>query len=204
VPDFTELDQTLPSRRSRRALLAGVLGGMGAWAAAAAARVGSVRGANGDHMEVGGQYTAESGTAITGSGDFIAFLGANTGSGRGLSGRSVDGIGVDAGSTHGTAVFATTSNGYAIHAMGGLRLDRASGVATIAPGTRGVTVRTDDVDVTRASFLLLTPKANLGGRDLWYTTRPRENSFRIRMSGSPRATPTRIAWLLLDSDQAIP
>jgi hypothetical protein len=177
---------------------------MGAWAAAAATRVGGVRGADGDRMEVGGQYTAESGTAITGSGDFTAFLGANTGSGRGLSGRSVDGIGVDGGSTHGTAVFATTSNGYAIHAMGGLRLDRASGVATIPARARGVTVHPDDVDVTRASLVLLTPKVNLGGRDLWYTTAPRANSFRIRMSGSPRATPTRIAWLLLESEQAFP
>jgi hypothetical protein len=44
--------------------------------------------------------------------------------------------------------------------------------------------------------VLLSPKANLGGRDLWFTTNATANTFTIRMS-SARTSSTPVAWLLL-------
>ena len=47
---------------SRRVLLAGALGGIGAWAASAIGRVSPVRGAEGDPVFVGGNYSASTDT----------------------------------------------------------------------------------------------------------------------------------------------
>jgi hypothetical protein len=69
-----------------------------------------------------------------------------------------------------------------------------SGVAIIAAARSSVTVQS--VDVVQASFVLLTPRTNLRGRDLWYTTDPEANAFTIHMS-EPRSNPTPVGWLLL-------
>ena len=70
-----------------------------------------------------------------------------------------------------------------------------SGVATITAGSTSKVV-TPGVNVTSASFVLLTPKANLGGRSLWFTTNATQDKFTIRLSSS-RGTATKVAWLLL-------
>jgi hypothetical protein len=68
-------------------------------------------------------------------------------------------------------------------------------VATIRAGKASITV-TPGVDVTNGSFVLLTPRADIGQRALSYTIDPAAKAFRIRMSSSRgRATP--VAWLLL-------
>jgi hypothetical protein len=52
------------------------------------------------------------------------------------------------------------------------------------------------INVTSSSFVLLTPKTNIGSRALWFTTDPAGNKFTIHMSSS-RSSGTRVAWLLL-------
>jgi hypothetical protein len=76
-----------------------------------------------------------------------------------------------------------------------------SGVAVIPAGAASVTFNPSEYLSTEA-FLLLTPCANLAGRDLWYTTvvgteEYHASEITIHMS-SPRQTEVRVSWLLLD------
>ena len=116
-------------------------------------------------------------------------------SSRGVIGQTLAGQGVRGQATSGSGVFGTASSGYALRGDGRLRFDKVSGVATITAGSTSKVV-SPGVNVTNASFVLLTPKANLGGRALWFTTNPTTNRFTIRMS-SARGSATKIAWLLL-------
>ena len=77
---------------SRRALLAGALGGLGAWAASAIGRASPVRGADGQTVLVGGEYTASTVTGFsTTTND--ALYGTST-SGIGVFGHSSTDVGV--------------------------------------------------------------------------------------------------------------
>jgi hypothetical protein len=110
---------------------------------------------------------------------------ANQDSGsRGVWGRSGSGVGL----------YGQANSGVALQTAGRVKFS-TSGVATIGAGNDRVTV-TPGVNVTAGSFVLLTPKVNLGGRDLWFTTNATQNRFTIRMS-SPRSSGTKVAWLLL-------
>lgn len=73
--------------------------------------------------------------------------------------------------------------------------EKISGTASLPPGAVSVTI-SPEVEVTPTSFVLLTPKVDLQGRDLWFTTAPGPNTMTIRIS-SPRSTSTKVAWLLL-------
>lgn len=125
-------------------------------------------------------------------------------SGWGLYGRSASShgvhgagaVGVYGESSTGIAVQGISSNGYAIKGSGRVRFDKISGVATIPAGSTSVTV-TPGVDVVSTSFVLLTPKSNLGStRSLYYSTDATNNRFTIRLSSS-RTSSTVVAWLLL-------
>lgn len=201
---------------SRRALLAGALGGVGAWAAAAVGRASPVR-AEGEPIVVGGVYTTA--TSVTrlrnqvndetvfsarsdGEGDGVD---GRSGSGFGVSGTSTSGYGVFGGSGRGRGVFGASNSGIGVQAVspdglalltdGAVQFQLISGVATVPAGATGVTVRMN-VNVTSSSFVLLTPKANIGSRSLWFTTQPADNRFRIHLSQS-RAANTKVAWLML-------
>ena len=116
-------------------------------------------------------------------------------SSRGVIGESPAGQGVRGETTTGAALFGTAGSGYAIRGNGRLRFDRVSGSVGIPAGSRSVTL-SPGVDVTSDTFVLLTPKVNIGGRSLWFTTNASANTFTIRMSAS-RTTRTPIAWLLV-------
>jgi hypothetical protein len=130
-----------------------------------------------------------------------------TDAGIGVFGVSIPGTAMHGLSHQGTGVFGQTKSGIAIEAYvtgsgqalvtdgGRVRFKQVSGVATIAAGATTKTV-TPGVDIVAASFVLLTPRANLGGRDLWYTTNPGSHMFSVHLS-SARPSPTKIAWLLL-------
>ena len=70
-----------------------------------------------------------------------------------------------------------------------------SGVATISAGLTSQNVA-PGVDVTAYSFVLLTPMANLTGRDLWFTKNIASDTITIHLS-SARTSATKISWLLL-------
>jgi hypothetical protein len=50
--------------------------------------------------------------------------------------------------------------------------------------------------VTSGTFVLLTPKANIGTRALWFTTSTTNDRITIHMS-SARSSSTKVAWLML-------
>jgi hypothetical protein len=114
----------------------------------------------------------------------------------GVYGWSEDGIGVRAQSAHGTGLYAlaATTDAVALQASGRTKLS-TSGVATITAG-HTTKVITPGVNVTASSFVLLTPKVKLSGRDLWFTTDASGNKFTIHMSSS-RSSGTKVACLLL-------
>jgi hypothetical protein len=137
-------------------------------------------------------------------GSGIGVLGRQAGSGWGVFGTTPAGVGAYGSTSSGTGVrghsgsgtglHGTTGSGFALQTGGRLKLS-TSGVASITAGATSKTV-TPGVDVTSGSFVLLTPKANLGGRGLWFTTNATANTFSIRMSSS-RGINTKVAWLLL-------
>jgi hypothetical protein len=94
-------------------------------------------------------------------------------------------------------VYAYSETGTALHVNGRLRVDGASGVAVIPAGATSVDVRPFPfAPVPRSSSVLLTPRADIGGRSLWYSIRAAQEEIRIHIS-SPRGRPTPVAWLLL-------
>jgi hypothetical protein len=84
--------------------------------------------------------------------------------------------------------------GLALRAEGRAKFS-TSALATITAGHASKVI-TPGVNVTSSSFVLLTPKTNIGSRALWFTTDPAGNKFTIHMSSS-RSSGTKVAWLLL-------
>jgi len=115
---------------------------------------------------------------------------------RGVWGYSRQGQGVRGQAANGVGVYGRAwATGHALFIHGRFKAEQISGVASIPAGSTGVTID-PGVKVNAGSFVLLTPKANLGSRGLWFTTNPSANTFRIRMS-STRSANTQVAWLLL-------
>jgi hypothetical protein len=118
-----------------------------------------------------------------------------TGENFGLFGTSTDGDGVHGETANGNGGSFKSDNGNAISTDGRLHFDRVSGVATIAAGDTSKVV-SPGTDLTAATFVLLTPRSNLGGRDLWYTVDAAANTFRIRISKAMGTL--KVGWLLID------
>jgi len=99
-------------------------------------------------------------------------------------------------SGRGAGVYGQASSaGYALRANGRIKVDKVSGVATINKGNVSVTLN-PGVKVTASSFVLLTPRANIGSRGLWYSTNPTAGTITVHLSSS-RTSATKIGWLLL-------
>jgi hypothetical protein len=118
-------------------------------------------------------------------------------SSRGVWGASSSGQGVRGEATNGIGVSGNAADpaGYAFRGSGRVRFDKVSGVATIPAGATSVTV-TPGVDVTADSLVLLTAKANIGSRSVYYSTDATNNRITIRLSSS-RPSSTPVAWLLM-------
>ena len=142
---------------------------------------GNATAATGLSWGVRGTTSSSSGSGVVGQ----AF--ANTGATFGVQGsvNSPGGTGVNAVNAVG---------GVALRAAGRLKFS-TSGVATISGGATSRTI-TPGVDINPSSFVLLTPKANIGTRALWFTTDGPNERFTIHMSPS-RGVPTKVAWLLV-------
>lgn len=220
----TAVSTTPAQSKSRRALLAGALGGLGAWAASAVGRASRVRAADGETVLVGGEYQSSSvtkisnlsnngvvlegisssGTGVVGVSSSFYGVQAISNTGSGVGAFSTSGVGVyGASQSHrgvwgfsdaGTGLFGSCSTGLALRAEGRIKFS-TSGVVTIPAGSSSRTV-TPGVNVTSGSFVLLTPKVNIGSRALWFTTNATTDKFTIRMN-SPRSSGTKVAWLLV-------
>jgi hypothetical protein len=112
---------------------------------------------------------------------------STTGTSWGVYGESNSPAGVGVVALNGTG-------GLAFRSVGRARFT-TSGVATITAGSTSKTID-PGVNVTSSSFVLLTPKTNIGSRSLWFTTNTSNDRFTIHIS-STRASTTRVAWLLL-------
>ena len=115
--------------------------------------------------------------------------------GQGVRGEATSGLGVRGYATSGVGGRFDATTGYALQTVGRLKVEKASGVATILATKSTVTV-TPGLDVTTTSFVLLTPKADIGTRRLWYTTDATANTITIRVS-SAVTTSLAVGWLLL-------
>jgi hypothetical protein len=114
-----------------------------------------------------------------------------------------DGVGLLSWSNGGAAIVALGFEGESLVCAGGrVTLIDISGIAAIPAGRASVTVR-PNVPATKRTFVLLTPRANLGARGLWYTTDARKGTFTIHIS-TPRASRTPIAWLMVDTGALAP
>lgn len=119
-----------------------------------------------------------------------------TGEAHGVFGTSAAGRGVHGESDTGPGGEFSSNSGPALSTSGKLHFGKVSGIATIAAGTTSKVVA-PGVDLVNATFVLLTPRGNLGGRDLWYVVDTAANTFRIRIS-QPMAAALRVGWLVID------
>ena len=185
-----------------------------------------IRGASGPHYGVHGTSSSSFGVygqsnsnvAVAGisyASDKPAVLGYATSNSTGLLGSSGTSVaakpktgvygyanqdasskGVFGFSGRGVGVYAQANKaGYALQTNGRIKASKVSGVASIVAGNTTVTV-SPNVKVTSGSFVLLTPKANIGSRGLWYSTNASADSITIHHSSS-RSGATKIAWLLM-------
>jgi hypothetical protein len=113
----------------------------------------------------------------------------------GVYANSSAGKAVQAETSSGTAVEALGGTGIALHASGRVKVDKASGRATITAGHTSVTV-IPGLNITSTSFVLLTPMSNIGTRSLWVTIDASANTFQINITTS-RSASTKVGWLLL-------
>ena len=85
--------------------------------------------------------------------------------GRGVYGEATTGQGVRGYATTGVALYAATSglhNGYALRTVGRVRFDNSIGLASIAAGTKSITV-TPGIDLTPTSAVVATLQGDPGG-----------------------------------------
>lgn len=156
---------------------------------------------------VGGTYAADraavlgkaepagNGTGVLGCSGTIPAAKTKTGV-YGYANQDAASRGVWGFSGQGAGIYGQANKGgFAVRANGRIKADKVSGVATIAAGSTSVTL-SPGVNVVSNSFVLLTPKANIGSRGLWFSTNPAADTITIRMS-SARSSDTKIAWLLM-------
>jgi hypothetical protein len=133
----------------------GLLGYSGDSLPAARARTGVYGEASQDATSVGVYGRSGGGRGVQG----------NSTSGRGVHGESVTGDGVKGYASKGTGLFGQTSGpkiGVALHTVGKVKLDNSAGIATIAAGTRTVTV-TPGIDLTTTTAVVATLQGDPGG-----------------------------------------
>jgi hypothetical protein len=105
----------------------------------------------------------------------------------GLGGYSAAGTGVHAGS----------DTGYGLRvASGRIKVDEASGIATISAGSRRVIVN-PDLDVNDDTLILVTPHTNLRGRSFWVTRSQEGDTFQIHISRA-RGSQSGFSWLMIE------
>ena len=140
----------------------------------------------------GVQGYSETDAGVNGFGVFGVWA---TGEAHGVFGTSGGGNGIHGESDTGAGGEFQSNSGPALATSGRLHFDKVSGIATIAAGSRSKTV-TPGTDISNATFVLLTPRSSLGGRDLWYTVDAGADTIRIRISRS-MGSALKVGWLVI-------
>jgi len=178
--------------------------GHGNWwgVAASGVRVGIIGwlGSDAEGIRYQADNIGVAGISDTGTGTY-----GSTQSGSGLRGAADTGTGTAGDTQSGTGVAGhgqeriagsfDTETGIALKTTGRLSLLKTSGIATIPAGTRSKNI-TPGVDILSSSFILLTPRSDLGTRRLWVTTDATSNRFTIRLSSNIWSS-VKIGWLLI-------
>lgn len=115
---------------------------------------------------------------------------------RGVHGHSPQGRGVFGQSESGSGGFFSATTGIALRTSGRLRFEKASGTATIASATNSVEV-TPGLNLGSGTFVLLSPRGNLGGRDLWHSVDAAADTFTIHTSSNVAADLV-VGWLVVN------
>jgi hypothetical protein len=212
------------SRSSRRGLLAAGLAAAAAAAAASVARYTPASAADGDAVTVGSSndgtattsFTVDSTKAVEGISNSGQGVNGESTSSAGVAGLSDSGNGVHGTSTSGRGVYGqstsgaglegsgaigvkaeSSAEGYALETTAGrVKFAGISGIATIPSGGQTVTV-TPGVPIGGSTLVLLTPEANLGNKDLWYTKPNGGTEVIIHLSGT-RSNDTKVSYLVID------
>jgi hypothetical protein len=147
-----------------------------------------------------------SGQGVNGESSSSAGVSGVSDTGNGVHGTSTSDRGVYGVSTSGTGVEGSgavgvkaesAADGYALEtSTGRLKFAGVSGVATIPSGGKTVTV-TPGVPIGANTLVFLTPEANLGNKDLWYTKPEGGTEVTVHLSGT-RSNDTNISYLVID------
>jgi hypothetical protein len=147
------------------------------------------------------RYTAVAGICYDVGGKGVYGLAGEDAASTGVEGRSNFGRGVHGYTSSGTAGYFDASDlkvGYALRAVGRVKLDRCAGVATIATGTRSIKV-TPGIDLVSTSAVVATLQGNAGSgtttvsRVLVNST---ADSFTIYLTADA-TTSVKVAWIVI-------
>lgn len=115
----------------------------------------------------------------------------------GQANQGTNGVGVRGHSASGTGLYGSTTTGYALRAVGRVKLDDCAGVATVGLGANTVVV-TPGVDLVSTSAVVATLLGDAGGS----TTVKRvavnatSNTFTIVLTANSAAA-VKVAWIVL-------
>jgi hypothetical protein len=117
--------------------------------------------------------------------------------GRGIFGQASSGQGVRGYATSGTAVYAASADpmaGYALRALGRVKLDQCAGTATIASGAKTKTV-TPGIDLVSTSAIVATLMGDPGGTTTVQrvSVNTTANTFTIHLTANATAD-VKVAW----------
>jgi hypothetical protein len=125
--------------------------------------------------------------------------------GRSMAGRGVNGIATTGHGVHGLATtgiaghFSTTNPkaGYALQAIGRVKLDKCAGVATIAAGSKSVVV-TPGINLVAGSAVVATLQGSAGGTTTVHrcAVNAATDKFTIYLTANSIAA-VRVAWIVL-------
>ncbi len=195
------------SPRTRRALLGAALGASVATVASAFGRPLSTRAADGDVIHVGDTLTATSTTELRSDVPFQEVLRAVSSIGVGLRGVTTSSTAVWGSAANGEGVAGQTDtgraglfvalerSGVALETHGRVKFQGVSGIAKIPVGKTSLRI-SPGVPILAESFVLLTPRSDLGRRRWWVQIDARADTFTIHIS-STAITDIRISWLLV-------
>jgi hypothetical protein len=117
--------------------------------------------------------------------------------GRGVYGQATSGSGVYGQASTGNGLYGVAATGYALRTSGRVRLEKSSGVATIASGTKSITVN-PGLDVSTGSTVLATLQGSAGGMTTVHRVaiNATANTFVIYLTANATSN-VRVAWFLL-------
>jgi hypothetical protein len=138
---------------------AAVIGVRGVSSSGAGVTGSSASGVGVSGVSLGGGSGA---VGVGGQSPVVGVLG-NSAPGVAVRGETDSGFGFYGRAVSGTGIYGSSSTGYALRTSGRLRFDKASGIATVAAGTRSVVVK-PGFDLAATAKVLATLQGSAGGK----------------------------------------